>query len=280
MRRLLYIAIFGGLLTSCQSDEVPELSAANLVVVEGWLTNIDTIQSVKLSTSQSFLSDEPELILQDAQVSISGDNGETINFQYAEGGKYLSTRRVAGKAGVNYTLRVILADGRAITSGSETMNTAPTIDSLGYDSYERQSEDVPNLIETVYYPVVKFQDPEAETNYYRLRVAKNDTLFTEASEIVLINDRFFNGNAPFIENELTIFEFAASDSISIELQEISRAGYEFLRVLKAQTTSLGSTSSITPAPVSGNLRFVESDETVLGYWGTTSIQKGGIKIIQ
>lgn len=259
-------------------DEI-EIDNQNLTVVEGWLTDLDTIQIVKLSLSQSFLDNSALQYITTAQVTISGDNGDNLTLSHQGDGVYSTSINYAGQPGVGYSLTIQLNDDRVITSQVETMSSAPEIDTLGYDVYEKDSDSNQNIIDEVYYPITQIHDDGDEENYYRWKLYRNDTLFSEADEIILISDRFFNGNAPLIESEFTIFEYSLYDSISIELNEITEAGYDYLRVLKTQTTTLGSISSVTPSPITGNLHYINSNETVLGFWGTASVQKAGVKII-
>lgn len=279
MKKRYYILILFGLF-SCETEDVPRTGAGNLLVVQGWFTDLDTFQTVKLSLSQDFLVNEQETYVQDAGVFVSGNNGESYAYDYVGNGVYQTRDKEKASSGVNYTLTITLSDGRIITSPGERMKRAPSIDTLGYDYYERPSEENQNIIEQVYYPILQFQDPGSYSNYYRIKAYKNDTLFAQPENMILINDRFFNGNKPKIENEFALLEYFRNDSISLELHEISRDGYEFLRLLKSQTTSLGSASSVTPSPINSNLQYLNSNEAVLGYWGTASIQRAGIKIIQ
>ena len=279
MRKICSILILLCLI-SCESEDVPNIGASNLVVIQGWFTDLDTFQTIRMSLSQDFQVNEPETPVTDATVSVNGNNGESYILNHVGSGIYQTQEKEKANRGVIYSLTIMLSDGRIITSPGDVMRSVPSIDTLGYDYYERTSEENQNIIEQVYYPILQFQDPGSRANYYRVKAYKNDTLFTNPEDIILFNDRFFDGNKPKIENEFALLEYFSNDSISLELHEISRDGYEFLRLLKSQTTSLGSASSVTPSPITSNLQYLNSDETVLGYWGTASIQKAGIKIIQ
>ncbi|WP_258097939.1 DUF4249 domain-containing protein [Marinoscillum pacificum] len=268
------------LLWSCQDNNLELDDQEQQVVIEGWLSDLDTIQFIKISLSQNFLDNSGKSYIEDAGVKIRSSNGVTIDLIHSSNGLYSTQSTYSGQEGINYFLEVRLSDGRIIQSSTQKMASAPSLDTINFEYYERESATNENIIEQVFYPITQINDNGEEENYYRFKVYKNDTLFKESENILLINDKFFNGNSPFIENEFTSFEFFESDSIGLELQEITSTGYNYLRNLKNQTTSLGSTSFITPGPINGNMFYLNSDEKVLGYWGTCSIQTNGIKIIQ
>ncbi len=280
MTRILQYIIPFILLSGCQESSFQIEEGSKLVVVEGWLTDIDTIQQVRVSLTQHFLDNSSQLFVNDADVRVYGSNGENMRFLYGGSGWYSSMSNFSGKDGVSYHIEITLSDNSIITSTKEKMLTAPMLDTISYSYYE-QSTDNQGVIKQIYYPITQFEDAEGIENFYRFRVFKNELLFGKAEDIMLIRDQFFDGNSPIIENEFTSFEFAINDSISLELQEITASGYNYLRNLRAQTTSLESAStSITPGPINGNLQYNNSTEKVLGFWGTSSIQKIGIKISQ
>ncbi|MEQ8472259.1 MAG: DUF4249 family protein [Marinoscillum sp.] len=268
------------IISGCLSDEIPFNNATPIIVVEGWLTDQPGNQYVRISQTQSFNSSEASPTIDNATVYTKSIGGDSMIYAFVGNGRYESSEVFSGRRNFSYQLFIELSDGRVISSSIERMRTAPVIDSLFYDSYERESEENPNIIETVYFPKAQIQDTEGIENYYRWRVFRNDTLFSEPEHIVLINDRFFDGNSPTLENEFTIFEYFQDDSIGLELQEISQRAYEYLRLLKSQTTTIGTVSSVTPASIDGNLTFQNSDDEVLGFWGVVSVNSAGIKIIQ
>ncbi len=278
MKHLIFILTLFTL-TSC-NDNFEDSTSERQLVVEGWLTDIDTFQVVKLSYTQPLLGSNTTNYPDDASITISGNNGDALELVYSGRGVYRSPTKYNGLSGVYYTLRIELSNEEIITSTAELMHIAPMIDTLTYDFYERQSETNANIIERVYYPIPQIEDEADQNNYYRWKIYRNDTLFNTSEDIILMTDRFFDGNTPKFENEFTSFEFFENDSISLQLHEIPKSGYDFLRVLKTQTSSSGTSITATPSPIRGNLFYLNSNKTVLGYWGTASIQTSGIKIIQ
>lgn len=271
----IIIIIFLGSCGGQQDLELNQLESS--VVVEGWLSDIDTFQRVRLTYSQSFDDSGAIPYITDASVEIQvGTQRHSLN--YADDGWYVSETKFGGALNRTNRLWVTLNNGDIITSLSEGMKSAPTIDGIEFESYERDSEENSNNIEVVYFPKATILDDGDQDNYYRFRLFRNDTLFALPEHMILVTDRFFNGNITTFENEFTGFEYSLGDSIVIELQEISQKAFDYLRLLKSQTTTVGTVSSVTPSPITGNLNYTGQSKKVLGYWGTISVKRAGIKI--
>jgi hypothetical protein len=273
IKKSIYILLLIWLNFGCNVDDVSLDRSEPIPVVEGWLTDIDTFQRLRLTYTQSFGSADAATVLDNASVQVLVGNNPQY-FSYDQNGWYISNNEFAGKPGMQHQLRITTPDGVIISTG-EIMSSAPTIDSLMYDFYEQPSEEDSDIIEVIYYPIATIIDEGNERNYYRWRVYRNDSLFSAPESLVLVSDRFFNGNETTFENEFTSFDFAYGDSITLELMEISVDAYNYLRLLKNQTTTLGTISSVTPAGVIGNLQYLNSNKEVLGFWGVASIQKAG-----
>lgn len=260
---------------SCQTEDVFS-SYNSSVVVEGWLIDIDTFQYVQLSESQSFDDQSTAEYLSTATVKVISNTGESYVFKHDSDGVYISESEFAGVNGRRYYLQITLTDGSVIESNREVMKDAPEIDSIAYDSYERSTDNNPDIEETVYYPIAYSSDTPGESNYYRYRLYRNDTLFSDTEYMVLLSDQFFDGNE--FGNDFTDFEYFPGDSAIVELMEISETAYDYLTELKSQTTTLGTVSSVTPSNLPSNLQYKSAEKEVLGFWGVASVKRSGIKI--
>lgn len=257
-------------LYGCSINEVDLGESPSRIVVEGWLIDQDTLQEIRITQSVGFAVQTTPPSVNDAlSVKVISNINDSYLFVHTKDGRYQSTRSFSGKHGISYTLEILLSDGRRILSEPQVMKSAPAIDSLTYTSYERISEttDEPEI---VYYPVVFTSDNDQSQDYYRWKLYKNDTLFNEPRHIVLLNDRFINGKS--YQNEFNSFDYSLGDDIKIELLQISASGYRYLELLKAQTTTIGTVSAVSPGPIPGNLSFENVDEEVLGFWGAASVR--------
>ena len=152
----------------------------------------------------------------------------------------------------------------------------PDLIDIDFSFFLRENPET-GLEENVYYPVVVSQDPVDETNFYRYRAYRNDIELNEPADLEIITDRFHNGQ--MLSHNLSRFEYEMDDEIKVELQTFGKEAFDFLELLKSQTTSLGSSSGTAPASLIGNLTYRDSDEIVLGFFGTLSV-KSDSTIIQ
>jgi len=263
------------ILLACGTDDLPTASSSFLVV-EGWLTDQDTQQYVRLSRSQEFLSSEANRFVSDAEIQVRSSRNEQFTFSHQSNGLYLSDIPFAGQPNNSYWIRISMPNGSIVESNMEMIQPASEIDSLAFDFYLRPSEEDPQIDEKVYYPIAFAKDEGSARNYYRWKLYKNDTLFSDPEYLVLLSDRFFDGNA--YQNDFTNFEYQLGDKITVEKLEISQKAYEYLSLLKSQTTTLGTVSSVSPAPVKGNLHYLSSTTQVLGYYGVASVRQDSLRI--
>ena len=266
MKRTLTIFLLFILIACGENIDLP--SSPDLIVVEGWIYDQDTIQKIRLSKTAAFGEENEADLIENATIAVKS-TFESYSFSHSENGIYYSNEPFAAKPGRFYHVEINV-DGKIIRSMPEQMKQVPPIDTLTYDSFTEPSETNPQVEIIVYYPVAFISDDQEENNYYRWRFWKNQTLFNTPEDIFIQSDRFFNG-LDSIENEFIDFDFRLNDTIQVELQEISFNAYSYLRLLKLQTTSLGTRQGTSPAAINGNL-FVEDDpsEIVLGFFGTIS----------
>ena len=94
-------------------------------------------------------------------------------------------------------------------------------------------------------------------------------MFNTPNDLELLDDSAINGN--FFPNEFRSFRFDFGDTLGIEMQTLSKGAFEFLSLLKSQTTLLGTASGTLPATITGNLRNTSDEsQVVLGYFGCFS----------
>lgn len=249
--------------------ELPD--AQNLVVVEGWLTDQDQQQYVRLTQSNGFLDGTPTVPITDASVVVQTRTGSTFIYSHDGDGYYRSNIDFAGMSGLEYRVRVQLIDGQEIRSEWERMPEIVPLSLLSVESFQENDPDNPNQQITVYYPKISALDPKERENYYRWIFYKNGQIFSEPESITIQDDRFFNGN--FIPNNYQEFAYDQGDEMVVQFQSITKDAYEFLKLIKSQITTLGTSSGTTPAIVNGNLYYADDQNaaSVLGYFGTIAV---------
>lgn len=278
-------SMFCLLLFSCGNgigvEEVVNISlpdANRLLTVEGAITNNLESQRVKLTRTTSFDSDDLVELVTDAQVWVEAGTGENHLYSYLSEGNYVSNTAFLGVNGVSYRVRIVLNDGREIASDWEKMPDLVALNRLTAGSFLENDPDNPGEQIEVYFPIIVAIDPEGISNFYRWRFFKNQVLFDETESITIQDDRFFNGN--LIPNDFSSFGYTLGDEMRVEFQSINESFYDYLDLLKAQITLIGTSSGIPPAELNGNLFFIspEENERVLGYFSTIAMSTEAIII--
>jgi hypothetical protein len=87
----------------------------NLIVVEGWVTNVNERQYVRLSRSNSF-SGALNPAIEDATVIVQVKDGISQTYSYAQNGNYLSDSPYQGLTGEEYRVSIVLSNGDLVRS--------------------------------------------------------------------------------------------------------------------------------------------------------------------
>ncbi len=271
MKRLLYILL--PVLLACEKVvEVDLPPAQNLVIVEGWLSDENGNQPIRITKSNAFSDKNPVQPITNAQVIVQARTGEIFSYSYNSDGYYHADNPFSGQIDVEYRLRIVIDDSVEIRSDWDRMQEKVSINTLEVDSFQENDPNDSDRQITVYFPKITTQDPGDAENYYRWQFIKNNIIFSEPESITIQNDRLFNGN--LIPNNFRNFDYASGDEMTVRLISISQSSHNYLSLLKSQITTLGTSSGTTPAIVNGNLFYVDNvNQLVLGYFGTTAISE-------
>ncbi len=276
MKSLVYISLV--LLLACEQVIKIELpTSQNLVVIEGWVSDVEEHQSIRITRSNAFDDENPIPLITDAQVIIESGKGKSFLYRYDSNGYYRSNIPYRGVNGVAYRLRVVIDEGVVIKSRWDEMPRKIPIENLEINSFRENDPDNPGLQTIVFYPKVTVMDLINTANYYRWIFFKNNNIFNESESITIQRDRLFDGN--FIPNDFKNFGFTSGDTMTVQLISISQNTYYYLSFLKSQITKQGTSLGITPAIVKGNLSYLDNeDQLVLGYFGTNAISERTVNI--
>jgi len=253
---------------------IPLPDEQNLLVVEGWLTDMVERQNIRLSRSNSF-SGVVNPIIDDATVLVQSRNSPSQTYSYTQDGRYRSDNAYRAVKGEEYRLSVLLQNGDLIRSTWTPIESNTDIVLLSVDSFVDKDPENPGQNRTFYFPRITARDSANYKNYYRWMLYKGGVQLTDPESIILQNDRFFDGN--FIPNLFNDYEYSLGDNMKVELHSITKEAFDFLNLLKSQTTTLSAAASTTPAIVTGNItNFTNPDEIVLGFFGTRSISADSV----
>lgn len=274
---LIILSILSIALFACEKVVIVDLPPSqNLVVVQGWLTDSLSDQSIRITRSNAFSDNNAVVAIETAQVIVQARTGEVFNYSYRADGFYAADMPYRGNTGTEYRVRIVL-DTIEIRSEWDEMPESLSIETLQVDSFEENDPDNSDQQITIFYPKVTTTDPDGIDNYYRWIFYKNGEVFNTPEPITIQNDRLFDGN--LIPNNFQAFGYDSGDEMTVQLQSISQSSHDYLSLLKSQITTLGTSSGTTPAIVEGNLFYVGDDsKIVLGYFGAVSGSFGMVTI--
>ncbi|WP_299122628.1 DUF4249 family protein [uncultured Tenacibaculum sp.] len=210
-------------------------------------------QTIKLSTSTEYFSNEPNKSVLNAQVQVTNTNtGEVFTFANQNNGNY-TIGTFNPVLNDEYELEV-LYDGKTYRA-TETL-----ISVVGIKNIEQEA--VPSIggndeIKLKIY----FDDPKDVANYY-LGVFQASNL--AIPDLETLKDEFTDGNQNFIEYEDE--DLVKGGTVTLSFQGISRRYYNYIDLLIEQLGQ-GGPFQTTPARVKGNcININDSNEEVFGYF--------------
>lgn len=253
-------------------------SSRSYLVVEGWITDQPGPYRIKLSQTLPFDSKETNPKISGASVSILSRASSYQLIEDADApGEYLTdSAELVGMVGMSYRL-AIEVNGKTIVSDTKEMRPSPPIDTLTYTFVENVF--VPETFSfTSGFLVTGFvTDSSTRNDYYRWKVSENGVSYSRAQDLILITDRFFNGQRFGFEVSGILFQ--EGDTVTIEQYSIDQSAFEYLRNLNTQAIGLGKSTSTPPSTVRGNLRNLADDsEVILGFFGVSSVSQQGVVI--
>ncbi|MDX1544487.1 MAG: DUF4249 domain-containing protein [Christiangramia sp.] len=248
---LLFIILF---LISCEEVVNIELEKSEpRLVIEASIIwekgTAGTNQRILISRTSGFYEEERKGV-ENAQVRIISENGDSFNFDHVEEGNYLNTQ-FRPVLNTRYDLEVNYEN--ETYSASETLIPVTDID------YVEQTEAGGFSGEDIEIKAY-YTDPADQENYYLFKFS-NENVSLEFYE-----DEFTNGNQIF--GYYSKEDIEPGDTIGIELQGISKDYYEYLFILRSQIgTNEGGPFETMPAIVKGNIiNQTNPDNYPFGYF--------------
>ncbi len=217
---LIYLFAFSVMMLFASCEKIISLdlkTAEPVVVIEGYVTDQDEVQTVKISKTYSFAEPNKLNGVSGAQVILTNGN-TSIPFVETAPGIYQSVL-FAGLPGEKYTLEVVF-EGKTYTASSAMPQKVP-IESLTYKKLSFFGSEKT-------YPVITYQDPAGTQNQYHYVVTLNniEIKFNSVEE-----DRFNDGNK--VENIIfyALDDLKSGDQIDIEFQTIDRNVFKYFFAL-------------------------------------------------
>jgi hypothetical protein len=245
------------IITACTEPMDLELdSTFTRLVVEGAITTDTTVHRIQLSTTTDFYHNGQAPAVSGASVKIS--DGTTI-MELAENpygsGIYETEDGVYGEIGKTYTLMIELED----EIGGHTAYNASCL---------LPPTTVPDSIQIVYQPAwgdgfweirLFAQDPPTQ-DYYKFHTYVNNVLVTDSlQEILVVDDRFFNGNytngvaVGYLNAQTEDNVIRAGDIVTLMMANITEEYAQFILTARMESGFNTPLFSGPPANVQSNI---------------------------
>jgi len=294
MNKLLYIPAFLLLLASFSCEDVVDINAnfdKSELVVDAWLNQLDTTQTVFLSLTQDYFQASASPAVTDATVTLLNDTkGTQIPFTHKGNGAYEWTPQpgeTIGEVGDEFTLSVSYQDW-SYQAGSQ-LNPVPPIDSIVYEVREEELGSPAGIYAQFY-----ARDLPGEGNTYWIKTYKNGMFLNKPSEMNLSADGTFDlgsgtdaivfiqpiretinriADADDTEDDDTVPPYAIGDQIRVEIHAITIPAFRFLGIAREQMTN--GSNGIFALPVANspsNVIGLEADAPkALGFFNVAMV---------
>lgn len=273
MTRSIILSItFVTLFFACQ--KVVELDieqSTPQIVIEGLLSDRDTVHYVKVSRSIQFY----DTGLNPVENAIVVVTGEGNSYAYSHNpssvdslnGFYFSDVQFAGKIGEAYTLNVDV-DGVNFEA-VDTMRYVTPIDSLSFQLAPNPSdEDVEDG--KLYQALLYAKEPEETEDYYQFQFFRNDTLITDPDNIYVFSDVAFGPTLNGLQSPVL---FREGELASVQIYSLTREQFVFYSDLANVLNNDG--GMFSPPPVNPRNTF---SNNALGLWQVSAISEDSIRI--
>ena len=273
-KHILFIFIYM-LVISCETDVTDDISLEETtpkLVIDGGLernnTSPMTVQQIRLTTTVSFLSTNPNPPVIDAQVSIT-DGINTWGFSH-QGDGYYANDTITPDINTNYTI-TILWNGETY-EGLDTLTESPVFTDF-YTEFEE---------ETIFNPggyFIKYDatDPINIENYYYYRVFKDGESIVIPdggnSFNLITSDEFFDGQ---MRSGVTLnreIAFEPGEIAKGQQLAISKEYFNYLLELFTQTGNTGGFGgNPPPATIRSNvINLTTPSHRVVGFFYTVDV---------
>ncbi len=261
MKNILLIILSFFLIISCEKEIDLNLEdQSGKIVVEGNITDQAGPYFVRITKSVAFTQNNQYPAIENAQVILSDDKGQTEILKYIGNGLY-EAATFQGQSGRIYTLK-ILAEGK------EYIAQSMMPESVDFEGLEQDSFLVAG--ETSYTLLPIFTDPPALGNRYLFSYFVNDRSkrnFLEFSDNV--NNGLPNQRPLLLPNddEDDSVKVKVGDVITVEMQCIDDKVYTFYSALLQLSGGSGFGGGVTPTNPPSNI-----SNGALGYFSAHTVQ--------
>lgn len=256
--KILLVVLLSSILASCEKVIHLELAgSAEVIVIEAKLTDEKQTIQILVSKTSPYFSSGAGNPVSGAVVSIRPDGGKPHYLVETEPGVY-SLDKVRANPGFWYVVDV---EYDSVTySARSFMNDPVPIGDLGFAYFDGMG-----FFENGYTVTCYIRDPGDTENYYRLKYFVNGQPIDDKGEISIYSDKLFNGKDIGIGQRMLVFQ--KTDTLTVELQAIDKAAYDYFSTLENITAGNWQQSAAPANPISN------FNNGALGYFSAYSVSR-------
>lgn len=252
------------------------------IVVDAWITNESTPQTIKLLLSQDYFDNRLPTPITDGTVTISSTGADYI-FAHQGEGAYTWTPTAGETLGsVGDTFQLTVAAGGLSYTASATIYDAPEIDSISIYLEDEAFGADEGLFAEVY-----ARDLPGQGDTYWVKAYRNDTLLNKPQEINIVYDATFDAGSDIdgtyfirplrfainaLDDDGLPRALNVGDKVGVEIHSISNAGFRFMQTVQEQTTN--GDNGIFALPVAnalGNITNTADGRRALGFFNIATV---------
>ncbi len=271
IKTLAFIGLLSGSigLSSCEDVIEVDLDEGTAqLAVDAFVTDADTTQLIRLTVTDPYFDNSGADGALNAMVNVTDDLGNIYSFTDAQNdGNYRWNAAGAdtGMVSLGRTYTLTIAYDGEIFESMAMANPVPTIDSITYEFREAELG-----LPEGYYAAFYATDFAGREDYYWIKPYRNDTLFSDPSQMSLCKDAAYSGNGADgfmfiipVRESITPFGevYRLGDNIRVEMWSISAETFGWLREAQTQMVN-GGLFATPPSNVRTNISNVNSSSEV------------------
>lgn len=281
-KQFTFISIVALGLSSCEDVIDLETSTSPpMLVVDGWINDQPESQTIKLSLSAPYFSNNSVQPVLDAEVTVTDDAGNVYQFEDIEkNGHYTWNDSIIGKVGRKYFLE-IKTDGEVFKAENE-IKRVPTVDSLVYTK-EKLPFKPENGRQEGYLAQFYARDfPGTGDTYWIKPIINGKVTVAKPTNIIVAWDASYNAGGevdglifilPLRQAITTDSLFLEGEGTGVELHSITNETFEFLKQVREQSAN-GGLLAIPMTNVRSNIiNQNASGSKALGYFGASAVSR-------
>jgi len=242
----VWILAFAVLVTmSCEDViEVDLEDGGTQLVVDGWISDVDAPQTIKLTLSQQYFENATPPPVTDAEVTLTRQDGEVFEFLHSSEGNYIWTPTDGGLGITDDVFTLNIEYNNVTFSSTTSILRTPVIDSIGIEYREDEI-----FTGEGNYAQFYARDFVGLGDTYWIKTYRNGAYLNKAQELNIAYDAGFDAGTGIdalifippirelvnpLNEDLLPSPYDVGDEIRVEIHSISNEAFNFLEIARDQ----------------------------------------------